>query len=322
MDLGKLLEGVQVTKLFELAYGKFAVTHDLDVPRLQYDSRKVGRGDCFVALRGTGTDGHKFVNTAVEQGAKVVVMEDDQALPDAYCMHRSIVKVIVQDSRKALAIMASNYFAHPSASMTMVGVTGTNGKTTTAHLIKGILEEAGQRVGLVGTIEYRIGDTVIPATHTTPESLELNDLLSQMRSAGCQSVSMEVSSHALQQSRVFGLGYRVAVFTNLTQDHLDYHGSMEEYFQAKKILFNDLSAHATAVVNGDDPWGMKIASSTQARTISYGTAEKADIRATDINLSLEGTSFTVSTGSMKQSVSSPLVGRFNMYNSLAAEFVE
>lgn len=318
MNLGKLLEGVQVTKLFEQAYGQFAVTHDLDVPRLQYDSRKVERGDCFVALRGTGTDGHQFINTAVERGAKVVMMEDDHALPDAYCMHRSIVKIVVRDTRKALAIMAANYFSHPSASLTMVGVTGTNGKTTTTHLIKGILEEAGQRVGLVGTIEYRIGDEVIPATHTTPESLELNDLLSRMRSAGCQSVSMEVSSHALQQSRVFGLGYRVAVFTNLTQDHLDYHGSMEEYFRAKKILFDDLSANAAAVVNGDDPWGMKIVSSTRARMVSYGTGDRADVRATDIRLSLEGTSWTVSSGGTQQPVSTPLVGRFNMYNCLAA----
>ena len=318
MNLGKLLEGVQVTKLFELAYGQFAVTHDLDVPRLQYDSRKVERGDCFVALRGSGTDGHQFVGTAVERGAKVVVMEDDQALPDAYCMHRSIVKIVVRDSRKTLALMAANYFAHPSASMTMVGVTGTNGKTTTTHIIKGILEEAGQRVGLVGTIEYRIGGEVIPATHTTPESLELNDLLSRMRSAGCESVSMEVSSHALQQSRVHGLGYRVAVFTNLTQDHLDYHGSMEEYFRAKKILFDELPANASAVVNVDDPWGMKIASSTRAQTVTYGTSENAGVRATDIRLSLEGTSFTVLAGSARQPVSTPLVGRFNVYNTLAA----
>lgn len=318
MNLGKLLEGVQVTKLFELAYGQFAVTHDLDVPRLQYDSRKVERGDCFVALRGAGTDGHQFISAAVERGAKVVVMEDDHALPDPYCMHRSIVKIVVQDSRKTLALMAANYFAHPAAALTMVGVTGTNGKTTTTHLIKGILEEAGQRVGLVGTIEYKIGDDVIPATHTTPESLELNDLLSRMRTAGCQSVSMEVSSHALQQSRVFGLGYRVAVFTNLTQDHLDYHGSMEEYFRAKKILFDDLLANAAAVVNCDDPWGTKIVSSTRARTISYGTAENADVRATDIRLSLEGTSFSVSSGGTQQPVSTPLVGRFNVCNTLAA----
>lgn len=318
MNFGKLLEGVKVTKLFELAYGHFAVTHDLDIPSLRYDSRKVERGDCFVALRGTGKDGHQFVNTAVERGAKVLVMEDDAALPDAYCMHHGIVKVIVPDSRKALATMASNYFGNPSASLTMVGVTGTNGKTTTTHLIKAVLEEAGQRVGLVGTIEYLVGNEVIPATHTTPESLELNGLLSRMRSAGCQSVSMEVSSHALQQSRVFGLGYRVAVFTNLTQDHLDYHGSMEAYLRAKKILFDDLSSDAVAVVNGDDPWGAKIVSTTSARSILYGTGDGVEVRATDIRLSLEGTSFTVSFGGTKQFLATPLVGRFNVYNALAA----
>ena len=318
MNLGKLLEGVRVTKLFELAYGQFAVTHDLDIPRLQYDSRKVDRGDCFIALRGSGTDGHRFAMTAVERGAKVIVVEDDEAVPDAYCLHQATVKIVVPDSRKALAIMASNFFGNPSSSLTMVGVTGTNGKTTTTHLVKGILEEAGQRVGLVGTIEYRIGHDVIPATHTTPESLELNDLLSRMRSAGCQSVSMEVSSHALHQSRVHGLNYRVAVFTNLTQDHLDYHGSMEEYFRAKKILFDGLSAESTAVVNGNDEWGRRIASSTKARTISYGTGDGVDIHATDVKLSLDGSTFAISHGGSREQLSTPLVGRFNVYNALAA----
>lgn len=318
MNLGKLLEGVRLTKLFEASFGHFAVTQDVQVHRIQYDSRRVERGDCFVALRGTGIDGHQFIESALEKGAKVVVLEQDTALPDSFFMHAGVVKIIVPDSRKALALMSSNYFGHPSSELTLVGVTGTNGKTTTTHLIKAILEATGQRVGLIGTIEYRIDNEVIPASHTTPESLELNELLARMLKAGCQSVSMEVSSHALHQSRVYGLGYDVAVFTNLTQDHLDYHGSMDNYFQAKKLLFDGLDDGTVAVTNIDDAWGMKIVSSSRARTLSYGVEENADVQATDIRLSIEGTSFKLRYNNHETTISSPLVGRFNVYNILAA----
>ena len=318
MNLGKLLDGVQVTKLFEMAYGQAAATHEIEVHHLHYDSRKIARGDCFIALRGTGTDGHRFIEQAVTMGARVVVLERDDFLPDYFFLHAGVAKVVVPDSRKALAVMAANYYGHPSKKLTMVGVTGTNGKTTTTHLIKAILEAAGQQVGLIGTIEYRIGDKVIPASHTTPESLELNELLAHMVDSGCQSVSMEVSSHALHQSRVFGLDYYAAVFTNLTQDHLDYHGSMGEYFKAKKLLFDTLPGDAAAVTNCDDAWGMQMVSSSRARTISYGVAEDADVQATDIRLSMDGTSFRIRSGGQHMVVSSPLVGRFNMYNVLAA----
>lgn len=318
MNLGKLLEGVPVIKMFELLYGQHAVTHEVDVRRLQYDSRAVGPGDCFVALRGSGIDGHQFVGTAAERGAKFIVLERDDAIPDPYCLHKGIVKIVVADTRKALALMSANFFGNPAQALTMVGVTGTNGKTTTTYLLKSVLESAGQRTGLVGTIEYRIGDDVIPATHTTPESLELNELLARMRTNGCQAVSMEVSSHSLHQSRVYGLGYKVAVFTNLTQDHLDYHGSIEEYFAAKKILFDNLSPDATAITNADDPWGARIVSSTAATTISYGMSDAATVRATNVRLSLDGTSVSVATGGRQAALSIPLVGRFNVYNALAA----
>lgn len=317
MNLGRLLEGVDVTKLFELTYGHFLVTGEIEIRRIQYDSRLVDRADCFVALRGAGTDGHKFVEAAIEKGAKVIVLERDDTLPDSYFMHKHVVKIVVPDSRKALALMSANYFGYPSRQLTMVGVTGTNGKTTTTHLIKSMLEAAGQPAGLIGTIEYRIGDEVIPASHTTPESLELNELLDRMVKAGCKAATMEVSSHALHQSRVYGLEFNVAVFTNLTQDHLDYHGSMDEYFAAKKVLFDSLSESATAVVNRDDEWGMKIASTTKAKTISYGVLGKADMRATDVRLSLDGTTFGVHFKDQAFLIKSPLVGRFNVYNMLA-----
>jgi UDP-N-acetylmuramoyl-L-alanyl-D-glutamate--2,6-diaminopimelate ligase len=318
MKLGELLEGVQVSKMFETTYGHSAITHEVHIHQLQYDSRKIQRGDCFVAIRGSGTDGHRFLESAIGSGASIIVLEQDSALSDYYFQHSGVVKVVVPDTRKALAVMSANYYHHPSRRLTMVGVTGTNGKTTTTHLIKAILEAVGQRVGLLGTIEYRIGDEVITASHTTPESLELNELLARMVTSGCQSVSMEVSSHALHQSRVYGLEFDAAVFTNLTQDHLDYHGSIEEYFKAKKVLFDSLDSDAIAITNADDAWGMQIAASSPAHTFSYGVSDHADVRATDIQLSLEGSSCSVWFRNQQTTLTSPLVGRFNVYNILAA----
>ncbi len=298
-------------------YGRMVVTHDVEIHRIQYDSRAVVQNDCFVAIRGAASDGHRFIQDAVNRGAKVVVMQDDAAMADSFFMHAGVVKVVVSDSRKALAQMASNYFDHPSRKLRMIGVTGTNGKTTTTNLIYNILLAAGEEPGLIGTIEYRIGSEVRSAVHTTPESLELNEMLATMVERGCTSVSMEVSSHALHQSRVFGLEFDVAAFMNLTQDHLDYHGTMEEYFKAKKILFDTLKSNSIAVTNIDDPWGEKIVDKTPAKKISYGTSS-ANVRASDLQLSMEGTSFTVQYGGHTQRINSPLVGRFNVYNLLAS----
>lgn len=318
MKLAELLQGVRVTKLFQTMFGRMVVTHDVEVSKVQYDSRKVARRDCFVAIRGTGADGHRFISTAISNGAAVVVLEDDSVLPDSYFMHAGVIKVIVPDSRKALAQIAANYYGHPSGKLRLIGVTGTNGKTTTTHIIKSILEASGETVGLIGTIEYAVGRTTRPATHTTPESLELNALLAEMVKERCTSVSMEVSSHALHQSRVFGLDFRAAVFTNLTQDHLDYHGTMEEYCRAKKILFDGLTPDASAVVNQDDEWGLNIVKDSPARNVMYSAQENASVSAKNIRLSIEGTSMTVLHNGLETSISSPLVGRFNVYNILAA----
>jgi UDP-N-acetylmuramoyl-L-alanyl-D-glutamate--2,6-diaminopimelate ligase len=318
MMLAQLLDGVLVTKLFQSKYGRFAVTHDVEVRHIQYDSRKVGQGDCFVAVRGTGVDGHRFIDIAINNGATVVVMDNDAALPDSVFLHAGVIKAVVPDSRKALAVMSANFYGRPSSRLTMIGVTGTNGKTTTAHLIRSILETAGERAGLIGTIEHMIGGTVIPATHTTPESLELNELLARMVESGCTSVSMEVSSHALHQSRVYGLPYKAAVFTNLTQDHLDYHGSMESYFRAKRLLFDELAEESWAVVNADDGWGSKMLEACRARRIAYGVNVAADVRAEKVSLSIDGTSLNVQYHGRTTAISSPLVGRFNVYNILAA----
>jgi len=318
MKLAELLGGVTVTKLYHQLYGQMAATQDVEVSRVQYDSRKIAAGDCFVAICGSASDGHGFVEQAVGKGAKVVVVERDDVLPDPLCMHHAVVKVVVPDSRKALAVMAANQYGHPAKRMTLVGVTGTNGKTTTSHLVKSILDAAGRTTGLIGTIEYLAGSRVVPATHTTPESLELQELLAVMADAGCAAVSMEVSSHALDQSRVYGLDFQVGIFTNLTQDHLDYHRTMERYFEAKKILFDNLGDHAIAVVNADDPWSSRITESSRSAQLSYGIKAPADVRAADLNMSMTGTTFAVQEGSGSTKVTTPLIGRFNVSNVLAA----
>ena len=318
MILSKLLENVRVTKMFQTLYGRMVVTHDVEVRRIQYDSRKVERGDMFVAIRGAGKDGHTFIASAIENGAKVIIVDDDGAMPDSFFMHAGVVKVVVANTRVALATIAANYFNHPAAKLTMVGVTGTNGKTTTTHLMKSILETHGWKTGLLGTIEYRIGDEIFPATHTTPESLELHELLSTMVNSECRSAVMEVSSHALEQHRVEGIGFQAAAFTNLTQDHLDYHVTMDEYFNAKKMLFEQLHPDSWAIVNVDDEWGKKMIESTKARTISYSALLPADLQAKQISLSMQGTTFTVVHRGEETMIESSLIGRFNVSNILAA----
>jgi len=318
MNLSTLLEGISVRKMFQTLYGKMVVTHDVEIRSIQYDSRRVQREDMFVAIRGTAADGHKFITQAIGNGAKVVVLEDDSVLPDSYFMHTGVVKVVVENTRVALAKLAARYYRFPAEAMTMVGVTGTNGKTTTTHLIASILQAAGRKTGLVGTIEVQIGAERMPATHTTPESLELQEMLARMAAADCSAAVMEVSSHALHQHRVDGVPFAAAVFTNLTQDHLDYHGTMEEYFKAKRVLFEKLPPTSWAVVNADDPWGGRMAESTQAHRLTFGTGPSADLRAVDIALSMRGTSFSLLHRGEKMTVESPLTGRFNVSNILAA----
>jgi UDP-N-acetylmuramoyl-L-alanyl-D-glutamate--2,6-diaminopimelate ligase len=318
MVLSKLLEKVTVRKLFQTLYGRMVVTHDVEVSAIAYDSRRVRRGDLFVAVRGADADGHRFAHDAITSGAKVVVLEDDAAVEDSFCMHTGAVKVVVPDTRKALAAIAAAYYGHPGDRMTLVGVTGTNGKTTTSSLVHGMLSRHSGAAGLIGTIGYNIGERAFPATHTTPGPLELNGLLAEMLAAGCGSAVMEVSSHALDQKRVDGLRFKVAVFTNLTRDHLDYHATMEAYFDAKASLFTGLDAGATAVINTGDEWGRKLAGISAGRVLTYGFGDAAGLRASDVRLSTTGTRFTIAHGSDRADVATPLVGKFNVENILAA----
>lgn len=318
MTLSEVLQGVTVTKMFQTMYGRMVVTHDIEVGGIQYDSRNVGRDEVFVAIRGAQADGHRFIAGAIAQGAKTVVVEDDNALPDSYFMHAGVVKIVVPDARRALALMAGNFFGHPDRKLALIGITGTNGKTTTTHLVKSVLEAGGHSVGLIGTIGYSIGEETLPAAHTTPESLELCRLLAMMVDRGCTAAVMEVSSHSLALSRVFGLRFTVAGFTNLTQDHLDFHGSMEEYGGTKKLLFDRLESDACAVINTDDPYGERMVPDAKGTILRYGISENADIRGSDVRLDIKGTHLRVMHGGQVTTLASPLVGMFNVYNSLAA----
>src|SRR6266852_1536819 len=225
-------------------------TLDRTVESIAYDSRRVQRNGLFVALRGEKNDGHEFIGQAIEKGAAVIVAEREEKHPRATC-------VVVENTRSALADLAATFYGFPARRLKLAAVTGTNGKTTTTFLIKHICEKARLRCGLIGTVRYEIGERVLPATRTTPESLDLQELLAQIANAGCRAATMEVSSHALAQERTRGLEWDVAVFTNLTQDHLDFHETMEDYFEAKARLFSGLrnqpnKKKAVAVINLDD----------------------------------------------------------------------
>jgi UDP-N-acetylmuramoyl-L-alanyl-D-glutamate--2,6-diaminopimelate ligase len=289
---------------------------DRDIVGIAYDSRRVTAGTLFVAIPGAHVDGHEYVPSAVDKGAVAVICERNGFLP------QRATKIKVPDTREALAQVAAAFFQHPSARLKMIGVTGTNGKTTVCFLIKQILEAAGIKAGLIGTVRYEIGDRVIPAQRTTPEALEIQQMLAQMLRAGCQACVMEVSSHALDQKRVHGVEFDVGVFTNLTRDHLDYHGTMEAYFSAKRSLFVALEQGAKrggAVLNIDDSFGKRLSQESNFPIrLTYGLSQSASIRATNIQLSERATQMTVQMEGRHFNCRLPLIGRHNLYNALAA----
>jgi UDP-N-acetylmuramoyl-L-alanyl-D-glutamate--2,6-diaminopimelate ligase len=281
------------------------------VRAIAYDSRTVQRGDAFVALKGVHADGTAFARQAIERGAAAIVSE--QPAPDD--VH--VAWTVVDDARLALAVLAAAFFRHPSAEMQVVGITGTNGKTTTAHLVASIFEAAGVRCGLLGTVGYRIGSDIREATRTTPEAPDVQALLREMVERGCGACAMEVSSHALSLRRVDGMTFAAAVFTNLTRDHLDFHLDMESYFQAKRRLFEMLPRDAPSLLNADDPRGSVLATST-GRPVTYAIHKAADITPGPLSFSLDGLTFDVRTPRGTLRVKSALVGRPNVYNILAA----
>ncbi len=325
MKLGDVLSGCE----YELIPGdKDGGTLTAEYPGIACDSRKVTKNGVFVAVKGEHLDGHRFIGDAVRNGAAVVVGEKT-AHPGP-----SSVFIRVHDSRRTLACMANNFYERPSEDISVIGVTGTNGKTTTSYLIKSILEAWQKKAGLIGTITYLIGDKPYPALHTTPEALEFQGLLREMASAGCSHVVSEVSSHSLSQRRVDHTRFVVVVFTNLTRDHLDFHETMESYFGAKERLFTELLTEAgTAVINVDDEWGRALLADLKEgpgvadqgsgcpAIITYGMDRKADIFASQKEESLTGVSFTLTSEGRTYHMDSPLIGIPNVYNILAATSV-
>ena len=291
---------------------------DRAVESIAYDSRRVQRNGLFVALRGEKNDGHEFIGQAIENGASVIVAEREEKNPRATCL-------LVENTRTALADLAATFYGLPARRLKLAAVTGTNGKTTTTFLIKHICEKAGLRCGLIGTVRYEIGERVLPAARTTPESLDLQELLAQIANAGCRAAAMEVSSHALTQERVRGLEWDVAVFTNLTQDHLDYHGTMKNYFESKAKLFVQLAQQQkkrkpVAVVNMDDHYGEQLLDKIGKKisVITFGMGVRADFRASNYRMEFGGTSYQLDARGKSYLVRLPLIGRFNVANSMAA----
>ena len=291
---------------------------DRAVESIAYDSRRVQRNGLFVALRGEKNDGHEFIGQAIEKGASVIVTEREEKNPRATCL-------LVEHTRTALADLAATFYGQPARRLKLAAVTGTNGKTTTTFLIKHICEKAGLRCGLIGTVRYEIGERVLPAARTTPESLDLQELLAQIANANCRAAAMEVSSHALAQERIRGLEWDVAVFTNLTQDHLDYHGTMENYFESKAKLFTQLAQQQkkrkpVAVVNMDDRYGEQLLNKIDKRisVITFGMGMRSDFRASNYRMEFGGTSYQLDARGKSYLVRVPLIGRFNVANSMAA----
>jgi len=289
----------------------------LPVTGLAYHSKKVKPGDIFVALKGCRTDGHLYLDEALRRGAKVVVTEQELAPPPG------VTVVQVPQARLALAHLSAAFYNHPSRELTLVGITGTNGKTTTAFLLEAIFTAAGYRVGVIGTVNYRVGEVTWPAPVTTPESLELQQLLREMRQLGVSHAVMEVSSHALDLRRVDRSQFAAGVFTNLSQDHLDYHRDLEDYYAAKCRLFLEIlqdgaPSRGLAVLNLDDPRGRELRDRVQVATLTYGRHPRSDVRPKSCHFRRDGLTATLITPKGEIELSSRLCGPFNLANILAA----
>jgi len=298
MKLKELLAGLEILSS--------NVNLETEAAQVCYDSRQVKSGDLFVALSGYAVDGHRFIPQAMASGAAAVLC---QVPPE----NGETPYVQVADSRRALAVAGANFFGHPAKDMTMVGVTGTNGKTTSTYLLKAVLEAQGKKVGLIGTNQNMIGEKALPTERTTPESFELQKLFAAMRDAGCTHVVMEVSSHALYLDRVYGVPYAVGVFMNLTQDHLDFHKTMEEYCDAKSILFRNCG---TGVVNAGDPWTPRLLKGAACKVVTFSSGGGADLWPEDVLLAEDHVAFTAVHGGDRVPVRVNIPGRFMVDNAL------
>jgi UDP-N-acetylmuramoyl-L-alanyl-D-glutamate--2,6-diaminopimelate ligase len=311
VDLDVLLRGVDLLK---------RVGKNPAVTGVEYDSRQVRTGSLFVAFRGGTTDGNLYIPQAIAQGANTIVTDSAAGFATTTA-YPGVAAIQITHGRRALAAIAANFFAHPEARLKLSGVTGTNGKTTTAFLLEAMLRHQGRITVLAGTIEYHAAGRIFPAPHTTPESRDLLELFREGVDGGATEAVMEVSSHALEQERIFGLAFDVAIFTNLTRDHLDYHGSMENYFAAKRKLFDGsvISPPRVAILNQDDAYGAKLKTHTAAsgQVYTYGLRQ-GDFRAEGLRMEPSGMRFTMITPQGEVPIATRLTGAVNIYNLLAA----
>ncbi|WP_139904236.1 UDP-N-acetylmuramoyl-L-alanyl-D-glutamate--2,6-diaminopimelate ligase [Clostridium thermarum] len=304
MKLFKILEGID----FEIIQG----SDEVEINSIQYNSKKVTKGDLFFCIKGFATDGHNYAAAAQENGAAAVICEEDIKVYD------NVTVIKVKDSRKAMALASANYYGRPADKLKLIGVTGTNGKTTSTFMLKTILEEAGHKVGLIGTILNYVAGEKLHAERTTPESLELQQLFAYMVEKGVEYCIMEVSSHSLELDRVYGVPFKYGVFTNLTQDHLDFHKTFENYYNAKLKLFKICS---TSVINIDDTYGEKVYRDASNNKLTYGIEKAADFRAEYIAMHSRGAKYTLINKQDKHEISIFIPGRYNIYNSLCAAAV-
>src|SRR6202161_4093788 len=307
MTFQQLLDGAEV----------LAQSGDPGVSSVEYDSRRVRPGCASVAMRGESSDGNRFIDQAIQAGAVAVVTDSP-----AEMQRPNVGWAVVANGRRALARVSANFYHKPAERIAITGITGTNGKSTTAFLVESILTAAGRKSALIGTIEYHVAGKIYPAPHTTPEALELSRLLNEVLGLGASDAVMEVSSHALAQERVYGVPFDVAVFTNLTRDHLDYHKTMDEYFAAKRVLFEGCGTDAprASVTNLDDEYGAKLAGFSRKRSavvLTYGW-DRGDFHAENVDITPRGTRFDMATPGENIAIFSPLIGRVNVYNILAA----
>lgn len=306
MNLSKLLEGLN----YEVLKGNC----DVEINKINYDSRKVENGDLFVCIKGFASDGHKFVDSAIKNGAKVIVCEEDINVSN-----EDITVIKFNDTRKALATLGARYYDNPCEKLNIIGITGTNGKTTTAFMIKDIFESVGEKVGLIGTIANYIGDEKLETERTTPESLELQELFRKMVDKGVKYCVMEVSSHSLELDRVYGIDFKVGIFTNLTRDHLDFHKTFENYYKAKYKLFK---RSEVSIINIDDSYGVRITEDLTKENITnfktYSLKKDADIMAKNKILESMDIIFDLKINGEKENIVLPIPGEYNIYNALGA----
>ncbi|MFH0735669.1 MAG: UDP-N-acetylmuramoyl-L-alanyl-D-glutamate--2,6-diaminopimelate ligase [bacterium] len=309
MNLAEIINNIKIVQVSGKAELK-------DINSLSIDSRKVNKDSIFFAIKGYKTDGHKYILDVLNSGVAAIVLEDNNVIPDHLFAHTGTIKILVENTRKALADISAVFYNNPTTRLRLVGITGTKGKTTTSNFVKSVLEN--DKCGLIGTISIFVGDKEIESKLTTPESHDLNALFAEMLSKKCESAVMEVSSHSLELHRVDNLDFDFAILTNLEHDHLDFHKTVENYIDAKKKLFDGLKNEAFAIINSDDINWQKFITDTKAKVFTYGVNEDADFKMSNIYYSLVGTTYSIFWLGKEYLMSTPLIGSFNAYNSCAA----